>query len=104
MAKGGFTHCEFEGRKAIRYHHDFGDFDFVLIQAEDGTQDIKFVANVPGLSHQAVEKIGRLAITSLRSTAKALKYPVPEENLTFPDAINILNEAQNFLTKSAVSR
>lgn len=95
---GEFSMCEFNKQKAIRYHHDFGEFDFLLVQADDGSTDIDFYCSIP-LSKHAKETIGFAAIRHLEKTAKALKYDISESQPNFQDALNILEIAISFLEK-----
>tara|TARA_R110000868_G_scaffold411733_1_gene708179 strand:+ start:9177 stop:9512 length:336 start_codon:yes stop_codon:yes gene_type:complete len=95
---GEFSFCEFNKQKAIRYHHDFGDFDFLLVQADDGTKDIAFYCSVK-LSPHAKQTIGFAAIRHLERTGDALSYSVEGSKPNFHDAINILNSAAQYLEK-----
>ncbi|PPR17583.1 MAG: hypothetical protein CFH43_00692 [Proteobacteria bacterium] len=95
---GEFSMCEFNKQTAIRYHHDFGEFDFLLVQADDGSKDIHFYCSIP-LSKHAKDTIGFAAIRHLEKTAKALKYDIPESQPNFQDAINILGVARSYLEK-----
>lgn len=94
----GFSLCEFNKQKAIRYHHDYGDFDFLLIQADDGSTDIGFYCSVK-LSQYAKETIGFAAIRHLEKTAGALSYSINGSKPNFHDALSILAKAQQFLEK-----
>lgn len=95
---GEFSFCEFNTQKAIRYHHDFGEFDFLLIQADDGSIDIDFYCSVP-LSKNVKEIIGFTAIRHLESTGAALEYNIKGSKPNFQDAINILDIAIRYLEK-----
>ncbi|MFT7434064.1 MAG: hypothetical protein ACI9TY_001709 [Alphaproteobacteria bacterium] len=95
---GEFSFCEFNTQKAIRYHHDFGEFDFLLVQADDGSIDIDLYCSVP-LSKDIKKTIGFAAIRHLESTAQALEYDIKGSKPNFPDAINILEEAARYLEK-----
>lgn len=95
---GEFSLCELNKLKAIRYHHSFGDFDFLLTQADDGSKDIHFYCSIP-LSNHAKRTIGFAAIRHLENTAAVLKYDIPESQPNFYDAINILEIARGFLEK-----
>lgn len=100
MSHDGFSLCEYQGRKAIRYHHDFGDFNFFLMQAEDGSQGISFSVDVRGLTENSKRKVGDFALTRIFSTAKALKYPVNSvSGITFNDAYNIILEAEKYIQR-----
>lgn len=104
MAKSGFSACDYDGRKAIKFYHDFGDFDFLLIQAEDGSKDIQFIIPSAFLPKHTLNKIGKIALSHLRSTAKLLHYPIPDDTPTFQDALNILDEAEIFLRTGTTRR
>ncbi|MAF31039.1 MAG: hypothetical protein CMF60_02410 [Magnetococcales bacterium] len=95
---GEFSLCEFNKQKAIRYHHDFGDFDFLIVQADDGSEDINYYCSIP-LSNHAKNTIGFAAIRHLEKTANALKYDIMGSQPNFSDAINILEFARSFLEK-----
>lgn len=93
-----FSFCELNKQKAIRYHHNFGDFDFLLVQADDGSINIDYYCseNITLLSKQS---IGASAVQHLAVTAEALSYKIKSDTLTFNDAVNILNSAIKFLNK-----
>ena len=95
---GEFSICEFNKQKAIRYHHDFGDFDFLLTQSDDGSKDIAFYCSIP-LSDHAKETIGFAAIRHLEKTAEALKCSIAGSQPNFHDAIHILEVARGYLEK-----
>jgi hypothetical protein len=100
---GEFSLCEFNKQKAIRYHHDFGDFDFLLVEADDGSKDIHYYCSI-SISAHAKNTIGFAAIRHLESTASALKYDITESQPNFHDAINILEIARGYLEKQGTPK
>lgn len=95
MSKG-FSLCEFNTKKAIKYHHNFGNFDFLLLQANDGTREIDFYCSTP-ISKEVKTAIGLSAIRQLEQTAATLGYRTTENSPNFHDAVNILSKAVQYI-------
>ena len=95
---GEFSICEFNMHKAIKYHHDFGEFEFLLVHADDGSKDIHFYCSIE-LSKHAIQTIGFAAIQHLEKTGEALNYSIKGSQPNFLDAVNILETASRYLEK-----
>ena len=101
---GGFTVCEFRGQKAVKYYHNYGEFEFLLIQANDGTRDVVFHVTVPGMSKTAVRKIGAEALNQIQKTAKILRYDIKSDKPSFDDILHILDQAKRYMQEQKMSR
>lgn len=95
---GEFSFCEINKQKAIRYHHNYGEFDFLLTQADDGSKDVQFYCSAP-ISAHAKQTIGFAALQHLERTAGVLKYSIKGDLPNFYDAVAILQRASRYLEK-----
>ena len=89
-----FTICTFKGKPAVQFHHDYGDFEFVLMQDPKNEDGIIFDSNV-ALTKRLYDMIGEMAIKHIKIFGRRFGYAMDDE-LTFEDVTKILNAAKNY--------
>lgn len=98
----GFTICTFKGQPAVQFHHNFGDFEFVMVKDPKDENKIKFDSNVI-LTNKLYNMIGEQAIKSVLIFGKRFGYSEGDE-IGFDDVIKILRQAQSYAAEKAKAR
>lgn len=90
----GFTICSFKGKPAVQFHHDYGEFEFVLMEDPKDKDKIKFDSNVI-LTNKLYALIGDQALKRIVIFGKRFGYESTGD-LNFEECVKILQQAKTY--------